>query len=421
MKKPLYIHSLFRSGSTFIFEKLRTLGYWCYYEPFNEQLLDAAKVTKTYLPSDVYQKLRHPELSHPYFWEYKELAHDLPKYLTKEFCYDFYFTQEETAIKLQSDYINWLKAFAKYTPVFSFCRTGRRQQWMSSNFEGHHIFLLRDPISQWMSYKINDYFRLTNLLILNAKDKPAVFICLQENLAIPSFHFSSIHEEFDYFRAVNLSQEHAYMIFFALWLDAYLNALQSSYIVDMDRLTCDNTYQSYVQKDFVALGIGAVDLSDVNLHKASILKDELQTYQQIEAQVVELFECHGIDCKEIYSNFPHNGFSLVDHSPLKTTVQDNLHVDLQRARLRTHELEAANANLYAQVEKLKSELLEKEKAIELLYRENQELISQPVSEIVEQRLRSKYSKHATFLIMLANACIKTAKIAISIYAKARHI
>ncbi|MEA3115191.1 MAG: hypothetical protein QOG58_4990, partial [Caballeronia sp.] len=40
-KSPLFLHSLFRSGSTYLFEKFRrTDRFYCYQEPCNEALID---------------------------------------------------------------------------------------------------------------------------------------------------------------------------------------------------------------------------------------------------------------------------------------------------------------------------------------------------------------------------------------------
>jgi hypothetical protein len=40
---PIFVHSLFRSGSTYLFEVFRRSpdGYWCYQEPLNEHLRHA--------------------------------------------------------------------------------------------------------------------------------------------------------------------------------------------------------------------------------------------------------------------------------------------------------------------------------------------------------------------------------------------
>ena len=96
---PIYIHSLFRSGSTYFFNKFREFdeNYQCYQEPFNEHLLNAKENPDKLLEvhEDTSKVLRHPILNKPYFYEFHSIAKDVSKYLDESLCYKKFFDSED--------------------------------------------------------------------------------------------------------------------------------------------------------------------------------------------------------------------------------------------------------------------------------------------------------------------------------------
>ena len=84
---PIFIHSLFRSGSTYIFNVFRDseAGYWCYQEPLNEHLLFASDAPEKLLEIDkqTASHLRHPVLKKPYFDEFFPSLKKLVTYFVK--------------------------------------------------------------------------------------------------------------------------------------------------------------------------------------------------------------------------------------------------------------------------------------------------------------------------------------------------
>ena len=70
---PIFIHSLFRSGSTYLFNVFRRTGnYWCYQEPENEWLLELDNKPEALLAVTTNNggNIHHPDIGKPYFWQF---------------------------------------------------------------------------------------------------------------------------------------------------------------------------------------------------------------------------------------------------------------------------------------------------------------------------------------------------------------
>ncbi len=77
MAAPIFIHSLFRTGSTYLFHVFRRCvgHYWCYQEPLHEVIRYAATAPEHLLQlnAESGSRLRHPVLERPYFWEFFQI------------------------------------------------------------------------------------------------------------------------------------------------------------------------------------------------------------------------------------------------------------------------------------------------------------------------------------------------------------
>jgi len=140
--KNICLHSMFRCGSTYFFEKFRSSKYTCFQEPLNESLTSFNKDILSIYQNDSnnYKKLRHPELSNPYFFEYKPIINKLGANLDESLCYRRFFDTSDNDRKL-SKYINILQESSKEKKFFQFCRTWGRLD-LFSNFI--NIFLWRN-------------------------------------------------------------------------------------------------------------------------------------------------------------------------------------------------------------------------------------------------------------------------------------
>ncbi|MGC2164756.1 MAG: hypothetical protein WA632_01940, partial [Gallionella sp.] len=155
---PIFIHSFFRAGSTYLFNVFRRSdhGYWCYQEPEHEMLShlndNADELLK--FGVDITCDLRHPTLIEPYFWEFCQIKDSLTGLFKKSFSYDNYFENPTKPLpEDQRKYFETLISAAKGRPVLQFCRSAGRIGAINNSFGGIHIHLWRDPRNQWWSFK----------------------------------------------------------------------------------------------------------------------------------------------------------------------------------------------------------------------------------------------------------------------------
>ena len=96
MSRPIFIHSLFRTGSTYLWNLFRKNNkYICYYEPFHQYLLDVNTKNIDIILSRKHKEMHHPELDKYYWYEFtefvKERENGIP-FFKKEFVFDEFCT-----------------------------------------------------------------------------------------------------------------------------------------------------------------------------------------------------------------------------------------------------------------------------------------------------------------------------------------
>ena len=197
---PIFVHSLFRSGSTYVFNAFRrsTAGYWCYQEPLNEYVRHVASAPERLLEIDGHDAslLRHPLLERPYFWEFYQVRNAIAALFRKEFSYDgFFMAADNPSFGDLTGYLQRLIDSAKGRPFLQCCRTFGRLAALRDTLGGTHIHLWRNPHDQWWSYQVGDYFDAATQLIYNAADLPTTLAAAKEICGIPSLHDQDIDEE----------------------------------------------------------------------------------------------------------------------------------------------------------------------------------------------------------------------------------
>lgn len=299
LNTPIFIHSLFRAGSTYLFNVFRRSerNYWCYQEPENEFLShlndDADELLK--MGNDTVCGLRHPALNRPYFWEFYQVKDDLSGLFRKSFSYDDFFVEASSGLpEDQSRYFGLLISTAKGLPVFQFCRSAGRIGAIKRTFGGGHIHLWREPCNQWWSFKVNNYFDPAVQLIYNAHGLPPVLEEARRRCGIVEFHSDDIEEEFEHARRHPLGASTNYFVFYALWLYAYLEGEKYADItISIDRLSTDEVYRDAILQSLTLLGIDGLYFSDCSVPRAIFTEDEGEFFTKIEHQVQGLFLSHG--------------------------------------------------------------------------------------------------------------------------------
>ena len=295
---PVFVHSLFRAGSTYVFSRLRSCPeLFCYYEPMHELVAWAADdVTRLQIESRPakMQQLRHPAMSQPYFDELKSVWPAWQQSLPPEVVYGGYFAESpKTAGK---PFYDALRSAAPRRPVFSECRTAGRMPILKESVGGHHAYLWRNPWDQWWSYQIDPYFDAATRVIAHANPLPEPLRELKGEFDVAAAPVSSFTEARDFYDLRPLDFEASYAWFYGLWLNLLdLASTTADLMISIDSLGRDSGYTDEVSKTFVAWGVPNPDFSDACSPVAGYTAEEATAFTAVEARVHELFMRAGWD------------------------------------------------------------------------------------------------------------------------------
>ncbi len=267
-KSPIFIHSLFRAASTYLFNVFRRspAGYCCFQEPLHE-LAVFARDNPTVLADHNAEKarsLRHPIMDDSYF---KELLDAWPKWtaaLQPFAVYDGYFCPPGSDIGLA--YWQALIDSSTGRPVFQETRTSGRIRAIRDALGGYHLYLWRNPWDQWWSHKIAPYFDAANQLILNAPNAPPALLALRTLIRFEPYSGDDLAQSFNHFLAAPLGSAESYLLFYTLWCLALQEGrLNAGLLINIDRLTDSPAYRAATLNDLAQMGIGALDFSDCKI------------------------------------------------------------------------------------------------------------------------------------------------------------
>ncbi len=291
-RQGIFIHSLWRSGSTWLFEQFRRspAGYFCYQEPFHEALVQLDENPESLLgfSEETARSLRHPHLGHPYFQEFYDVREALRGKFRPCMSYEAFF--DPSVCPGLEDYVQTLINAAPAAPVLQCCRSFGRVRHLREAHGGVHMLLWRDAVSQWFSYQINDYFDVVCLLVLNARNPPAPILALREKIGLSGCRTENFDSLYQSMRCFPLDMEQRYLIFYTLWLYSLLeNHPQCDLDINLDRLTEDTSYAGLVTRSLASAGVNAVDLSSARSPVVFLEKSERQKFLVLERQVEEMF------------------------------------------------------------------------------------------------------------------------------------
>jgi hypothetical protein len=276
MADAIFVHAWWRSGSTYIWSKLRENNSCrCYYEPLHERIaLLTADAVEAPPEVDVSQALRHPIPQKHYFAEYAELLRSGRLHYSPDLAYDRYFLrpgQPDDGLHLYLDQLISAAAGAGRRPVLCFCRSQMRSAWMKESFGGIHIAQIRNPFDQWTSFNVEPYF--TNKMLLIAlrlrHSYPHAFAHIEpfERFAQHLAKRPSLSAEL--FSKFFVSAEDALAVFLTLWVVSALQAISfCDFVLDIDRLSTDVNYRHVVSQWFESIGC-PIDFSDCSIPVSS--------------------------------------------------------------------------------------------------------------------------------------------------------
>jgi len=277
---PIFVHSMFRTGSSYLWKKLKNSPQTkCYYEPLHEilsRLSSAEDISKfDNLTNSYHQRLNSSES----FWSvYKGIlgSSGVRLYKTK-FAYHQYADNSRENNEDLSNYIDSLiKNCGKLRPILQFNRTGLRQKWFKERYpDSISIYLVRNPRHQFASY-YQTYgdsggrgFLRTELMIaslsLNCEYFEGIKVYVP-SLEEPDKNLNPF-QLFSFFDEVikKFNLEQLYLIFLWHWINSLLEACRySDMIIDSSELSNNLIYQHeaalYFLKNYIYL-----DLTDCSV------------------------------------------------------------------------------------------------------------------------------------------------------------
>lgn len=299
---PIFIHSLFRAGSTYVFNVFRRAdrAYWCYQEPLHEVALFARGNPEGLLGfrGEQVRHLRHPVMDDSYFRELYEVSGDCLGKISKESIYDGYFAQGVNDFGV--DYWRSLIDAAKGRPVIQECRTSSRIGAIKQRLGGLHIYLWRNPWDQWWSYKVTDYFDATSQLIINAPHHPEVIGRLRNEIAFRGLESDDLAVQIDWFQKRRLPPEESYLAFYVLWLLGLREAMaHADLLVNVDRLSDSADYRDEFVGALSACGVDGLDFSDCAVPQTCYGDGDRDFFSRIEDKAHGLLLLSGTTQREL--------------------------------------------------------------------------------------------------------------------------
>jgi hypothetical protein len=274
---PIFIHAWWRSGSTYIWLKVREVeSCRCYYEPLHERIAIFEPTDMEEPPKlDITYSLRHPIPKQHYWVEYADLFRSGHLNYSEELAYDRYLLPRgQTDDKLRS-YIDGLisaASAAKRRAVLCFCRSQMRSAWMKQTFGGIHVAQIRNPADQWASFDVRPYF-VRRMLIIAFKlrhSHPLAFAHIESferfahNLAKrPSIDLERIPKFL-------VSRNDALAVFLVIWIASALQAIACcDFLLDIDRLSTQVDYRKVASQWLKSNGCDSIDFSDCSIPSAN--------------------------------------------------------------------------------------------------------------------------------------------------------
>ncbi len=294
---PIFIHSMFRTGSTWLFDRFRQAedqGFWCYKEPFHEILINLKDQPELVLGihSDMSTSLRHPALDKPYFYEFYAIREHIGDSFQKCISFDSFF--DHTVCPAFDEYTAKLIHHASGRPVLQCCRSFGRVKHIRQHHGGIHIYLWRNPWDQWWSYQINDYFDTAALAIINAYNPPQVITLLREELGFSQVREVSFSDEYQRLLQIPISAQNRYLIFYTLWLYSFIeNRSLADCEINIDSLSNDPTVPAKIKKRFEEFNVTGIDLSSSNIPQFYFGDEDKKFFTDAEQRAHKLFASAG--------------------------------------------------------------------------------------------------------------------------------
>lgn len=285
----LFIHSMFRAGSTYVASKLGSLrtSYTCYNESVHELTVLSENDPLLLITSTgrkTARLLRHPYGHQRYFARLFEAWPAWRNLLPARSVYETFFDQQVDAGL--SAFFRSLQTSSRRQPVFSETRTHFRIRPLRQALGGFHAYLWRNARDQWWSFQVDPYFDAVLNLITSLPSAPSGIRRVRQVFAVPSLGTS---EPFAACRDpgnAQLTSEESYALFYALWCLSFSYAnTYADVLLSIDRLSTCNAYRRYVSAILAPACGRAPDFSDCAIPQHTYGPLERRFFQSVERRV----------------------------------------------------------------------------------------------------------------------------------------
>lgn len=265
---PIFIHSSWRTSSTWFWSKFRQLpSTLAFFEPFN-QFFNTITAEQALAFSHKIWGSRHSP-TEPYCYEYLPLIRRSGgvRLFKASFPFEWFIPNGGLRGKLRPEEVRYLALLlreARYrgrVPVFGFCRSLGRMAALKDAYGGLNIFLLRNLWRQWMSYvalrKAGDCFFYDTLpLLVNRQDDPFLAYLAGYYLerVVPPPDKTRLSQTIGTPRGQRLlaalPEADMFGMFMGLHIYLYLHAQMSADVtVDTTRMARDRNYRSAIEDE----------------------------------------------------------------------------------------------------------------------------------------------------------------------------
>lgn len=267
-KELIFIHSLFRAGSTYFFNVFRrNKRYWCYKEPLHEFVFLQRNNPLNLTKNQEFEKmkfLRHPNLEQPYFSELIKIWPKWKDFILEENIYANYFKSKN----LNFDYWKILIKESKGIPVIQECRTSCRIGVIKKELGGLHIYLYRNPWDQWESHKIDPYFDIANQMMINGKQSPKMVSDFLKAINLKTCKDFNLINNFQFYKKKPLNEKNSYMIFYLLWCLSLKEAVcHADIFLNVDKLTASASYRNHIYTKLNKYNVKEITFEDCRMPK----------------------------------------------------------------------------------------------------------------------------------------------------------
>lgn len=297
---PIFLHGLWRSGSTYVWSRFRALeDTYCYYEPLHQGLgrLRAGRIARDH--ADLMEANAHPRMCDPYFEEFRPLLKRRGvRGFRRRFAVRRYLLETDAADPALAQYIGSLTEHAQAAgrvAVLGFNRSCLRAGWLKQHFPSCNIYIDRDPLEVWDSYRRqvqqgNYFFFAVWLLTVERNAAHPLLKPLAERLPLRRWPAGRLVKHKRYYRkAVDaMSDEQTYFMVHYLWAACALHCLtHCDGLVDMNGCARAGYPEEITNRIRAQCGL-PVSFDDL-LPVENVSADLLPSHLEVEQEVLNLF------------------------------------------------------------------------------------------------------------------------------------